>query len=208
MTALFEGVILAFAWKEEDEPLRPESVQPELCQDSEELPIEFKWAELPHFSYWVPFGARLGSKICIYIYIYTRGSTAVDFMILECCKTLEVSNCMISVTVWQTDGKARVGISLWGKSLFSLYLTAFWYLWLCNYTSAELDTQESKVASTYDGDRVLDASAHILSRALVSQSASKSWCIKYSVTLSVKQAPFLCISLSFCSTRLLSCPSR
>jgi hypothetical protein len=50
-----------------------------------------------------------------------------------------------------------------------------------------------KVADTNDGGRVLDASARLLSRALVSQSTSESWCIKYSVTSSVKQTPFVCV---------------
>jgi hypothetical protein len=47
-----------------------------------------------------------------------------------------------------------------------------------------------EVTDTKDGGRVLDASAHLLSRALVSQSASESWCLKYSVTSSVKKTPF------------------
>jgi hypothetical protein len=45
----------------------------------------------------------------------------------------------------------------------------------------------SKVTDTNDGGRVLDASAHVLSRALVSQS--ENWCVKYSVTSSAKQTP-------------------
>jgi hypothetical protein len=46
-----------------------------------------------------------------------------------------------------------------------------------------------KVTDTKDGCRVLDASAHLLSRALVSQLTLESRCIKYSVTSSVKQTP-------------------
>jgi hypothetical protein len=46
-----------------------------------------------------------------------------------------------------------------------------------------------KVTDTKNGGRVLDPSAHLLSRALVSQSVSDSWCIKYSVTSSVKKTP-------------------
>jgi hypothetical protein len=44
----------------------------------------------------------------------------------------------------------------------------------------------------------LDSSAHVLSRVVVSQSALESWCIKYSVTSSVKQTPFVCIYI--CAT--------
>lgn len=39
--------------------------------------------------------------------------------------------------------------------------------------------QRSKVAENNDGGRALNASAHLLSRALVNQSASENWCIKY-----------------------------
>jgi hypothetical protein len=49
----------------------------------------------------------------------------------------------------------------------------------------------TKATDTNDGGRAFDASVHLLSRALVSQSASESWCIKYSVTSSVKQTPFV-----------------
>jgi hypothetical protein len=52
----------------------------------------------------------------------------------------------------------------------------------------------TKVTDMNDSGRVLDASAHLLSRALMSQSASESWCIKYSVTSSVKQTPFVYLS--------------
>jgi hypothetical protein len=62
-----------------------------------------------------------------------------------------------------------------------------------------------KVNDTKDGGWILDASAHQLSRALVSQSASDSWCIKYSVTSTVKQTPFLSVCLSVCTTRLGPC---
>jgi hypothetical protein len=48
-----------------------------------------------------------------------------------------------------------------------------------------------KVIDTNNGGRVLDASTHLLSRALVSQSASESWCIKYSVASNVNQTPLL-----------------
>jgi hypothetical protein len=51
-----------------------------------------------------------------------------------------------------------------------------------------------KVTDANDSGRVLDASAHLLSRALVSQSATESWCIKYSATSSVKQTSFVCIN--------------
>jgi hypothetical protein len=53
------------------------------------------------------------------------------------------------------------------------------------------------IASSYvqriDGGRVLDASAsaHLLPRDLVSQSAWKSWCVKYSVASSVKQTIYI-----------------
>jgi hypothetical protein len=66
----------------------------------------------------------------------------------------------------------------------------------------------STVTVTNDGGWVLDVSAHLLSRAPVSQSASE---LVYSVTSSVKQAPFvslsLSLSLSFYATRLRSCLS-
>jgi hypothetical protein len=55
--------------------------------------------------------------------------------------------------------------------------------------------EDLKVIDTNDGGCVLNASAHLLSRALVSQSVFESWCIKYSVTSSVKQTPFVCIYL-------------
>jgi hypothetical protein len=40
-----------------------------------------------------------------------------------------------------------------------------------------------------------DASAHLLLCALLSQSASESWCMKYSVTSSVKQMPFVSVCI-------------
>jgi hypothetical protein len=61
-----------------------------------------------------------------------------------------------------------------------------------------------KVTDTDDGVRVLDASTHLLPRVLVSQSASESWCIKYAVTSSVNQTPFVHKSISLCATRLRS----
>jgi hypothetical protein len=43
-----------------------------------------------------------------------------------------------------------------------------------------------------DSGPISDATAHLLSRALVNQSASESWCIKPSATSIV----FLCVNLS------------
>jgi CDP-diglyceride synthetase len=54
----------------------------------------------------------------------------------------------------------------------------------------------AKVTVTNDGGRVLDASVHLLSRALLSHSASDSWCIKYLVASNVKQTPLVYICLS------------
>jgi hypothetical protein len=65
-----------------------------------------------------------------------------------------------------------------------------------NELQVSFQLHRTKVTDTNDGGRVLDASAHLLSRDLVSQSASERWCIKYSVTSSMKQTPFVCISLS------------
>jgi hypothetical protein len=56
------------------------------------------------------------------------------------------------------------------------------------------------VTDMNDGGRVLDACAHAMSRDFVSQSASESWCITYSVTSSVKQMSFIYFYL--CMIRL------
>jgi hypothetical protein len=58
-----------------------------------------------------------------------------------------------------------------------------WY----TYSTEEVDVNS--------GSWVLDASAHPLSCAPVGQSASETWCIKYSVTSSVRQKPFICFSV-------------
>jgi hypothetical protein len=66
---------------------------------------------------------------------------------------------------------------------------------ICNNTHCIVCYAE--VTGTHDGGRVLNGSAHLLSRDLVSQSASESWYIKYSVTSSVKKTPFVAyLSLS------------
>jgi exonuclease III len=59
----------------------------------------------------------------------------------------------------------------------------------------------AKLTDTNDSGRVLEASAHLLSRALVIQSASERWCMKYSVTASVNKTSYIC------ATRPRSCRS-
>lgn len=49
---------------------------------------------------------------------------------------------------------------------------------------------------TNDGDRVLNASAQ--SRAVVSESYSEKWCIKYPVASSVKQIPLVSARVLLC----------
>jgi hypothetical protein len=61
----------------------------------------------------------------------------------------------------------------------------------CRRPDREADcTNPSKVTDTNEGGRVLDASAHLLSRDLVSQSASESW------WLQAWSGPHSCISIS------------
>jgi hypothetical protein len=61
--------------------------------------------------------------------------------------------------------------------------------------STRLHGTTTQKTAIFDSGPVLNASVHLLSCAIVSQSASENWCIKYSVTSSVKQMSFVCIDL-------------
>jgi hypothetical protein len=75
-------------------------------------------------------------------------------------------------------------------------LKLFIALWPCYWFEQEFIFRGraiacvTKLTDKNHGGRVLDASAHILSHALTSQSALEISYIKYSITSRVKQAPF------------------